>query len=64
MNLIEQMEHDKALSLEHARIRALSKQDELQRRVASRSDEGYLELILMERLGLVPEGQIKVHFIP
>ena len=42
---------------------ALSQQEELKREIASQGDESWIELVLMKKLGLVPEGQIKVHFI-
>lgn len=44
--------------------RALAKQEDLKRQIASQEDESFIELTLMRRLGLVPEGQTKVHFIP
>lgn len=37
-------------------------QEELQRELHSLNDPSSLELILMDKLGLVPEGQIKVIF--
>jgi len=43
--------------------RALAKQEDLKLQIASQEDEGFIELTLMRRLGLVPEGQTKVHFI-
>jgi len=43
--------------------RALAKKADLKLQIASQEDEGFVELILMRRLGLVPEGQTKVHFI-
>lgn len=43
---------------------SLVRQEELQQQIASQNDKAFIELILMRRLGLVPEGQIKVHFIP
>ncbi len=43
--------------------RALEKQEDLKLQIASQGDDGFIELVLMRRLGLVPEGQKKVHFI-
>lgn len=41
---------------------ALSVREELKREIASQDDESWIELMLMQKLGLVPEGQTKVHF--
>ncbi len=41
---------------------ALQKQEELASRIASQDDPGWIELILMRDLGVVPEGFLKVHF--
>lgn len=38
-------------------------QEDLLLQLNSREDEAFIELTLMRRLGLVPEGQRKVHFI-
>src|SRR4051794_9770863 len=38
-------------------------QDELKIQIASQGDESWIELVLMQKLGLVPEGQTKVHFV-
>lgn len=43
--------------------RELAQQEELKREILSQNDETWIELTLMKRLGLVPEGQTKVHFI-
>jgi hypothetical protein len=42
---------------------ALALQQELKREIVSQNDENWIELVLMQKLGLVPEGQTKVHFI-
>lgn len=36
--------------------------EELLRQIHSQSDPEWMELVLMKRLGLVPEGQTKVYF--
>jgi hypothetical protein len=36
--------------------------EELLRQIRSQSDPEWIELVLMKRLGLVPEGQTKVYF--
>ena len=38
-------------------------QEELRREIASQGDDSWIELVLMQKLGLVPEGQTKVHFL-
>jgi hypothetical protein len=42
---------------------ALEIQEELKREIASQNDQSWIELILMQKLGLVAEGQTKVHFV-
>ena len=37
-------------------------QEELKLCLCSKSDPAWIELVLMKNLGVVPEGQIKVHF--
>ncbi|MCI5052869.1 MAG: hypothetical protein MRY21_07035 [Simkaniaceae bacterium] len=41
---------------------ALRDQDELRLRIESQSDPCFIEMMLMRTLGVVPEGQVKVHF--
>jgi hypothetical protein len=53
----------KLTHLQHEKTEALYVQNELQREIASQDDESWIELVLMQKLGLVPEGQIKVHFV-
>ena len=38
-------------------------QEELRREIASQGDDSWIELVLMQKLGLVPEGQTKAHFL-
>ncbi len=40
----------------------LEQKEELMARIASQSDPAWIELVLMQKLGVVPDGQIKVHF--
>lgn len=42
---------------------ALALQEELKGQIASQGDEDWIEMTLMRCMGLVPEGQKKVHFI-
>ena len=53
---------EKLQQLIFAKREALSFQEELKREIASQHDESWIELILMQKLGLVPEGQTKVYF--
>ncbi|MCC5832991.1 MAG: hypothetical protein JJU12_08130 [Chlamydiales bacterium] len=59
----EEKLRDKFRSLEIEKERELAKQEDLKLQIASQEDESFIELTLMRRLGLVPEGQTKVHFI-
>lgn len=43
---------------------ALEKQEDLLLQINSQSDPGWVELLLMKGLGVVPEGQTKVYFSP
>ena len=51
---LQEMEKEKSLSL--------LQQEELRLQIASQSDPGWIEMVLMRDLGLVPEGWLKVHF--
>jgi hypothetical protein len=42
----------------------LLQREELLLNIQSQSDSTWVELILMKRLGLVPEGKTKVYFDP
>lgn len=46
-----------------AKEEALAIQEELKREIESQNDQSWIELVLMQKLGLVPEGQKKVHFV-
>lgn len=46
-----------------AQQEASALKEELRQRIASQEDDCWLELVLMQKLGLVPEGETKVHFI-
>ena len=48
--------------LKHEEIAALEIQEDLTLQVGSQSDHAWIEMALMEGLGLVPEDQIKVYF--
>ncbi len=43
---------------------AMEKQEELKLQIASQTDPAWIEMTLMKGLGLVPEGQKKVLFVP
>lgn len=42
---------------------ALKTQKDLHLRIKSQDDPQWLQMVLMRKLGVVPEGQTKVHFI-
>ncbi len=50
--------------LQTQRIDALFERNRLEREIASRGNSAYIELLLMQEIGLVPQGQIKVLFEP
>lgn len=50
------------VQLESTKAMALLKRKELRLRLNSQSDLRWIELVLMQGLGLVPEGQTKVYF--
>lgn len=53
----------KLYELKTQKEEALRLQEELKLQIASQEDDNFIELVLMRRLGLVPEGQTKVHFV-
>ena len=58
-NTLRQRLHERTLSKQVA----IATQEELKLEIASQPDESWIELTLMQKLGLVPEGQTKVYFI-
>jgi hypothetical protein len=50
--------------LETQQAQALGHRDQLLSRLGDQEDSSKIELALMERLGLVPEGWTKVYFAP
>ncbi|MFN0065474.1 MAG: hypothetical protein ACKVOH_04475 [Chlamydiales bacterium] len=40
-----------------------TKLEELELKLASREDKAWIEMVLLRKLGLVPEGQTKIHFL-
>jgi len=48
--------------LECIKVAALETKADLHLQLESRSDTDWMELLLKKRLGVVPEGQIKVYF--
>jgi hypothetical protein len=59
----EEKLRNKLSQLQKEKEGALSLQVELKREIACQDDENWIELVLMQKLGLVPEGQTKVLFI-
>ena len=50
--------------MEKEKLIACQSKEDLQTRLCSQNDPAWIELVLMRDLGVVPEGWIKVHFIP
>lgn len=48
--------------LEHQRELATQKREDLTLQIESQSDPAWIEMLLMKKLGVVPEGQVKVYF--
>ena len=58
-----QQRMEQQIESQEERLTDLQQQyEDLERRLASQSDPAWLEMVLMERLGVVPEGQTKVYF--
>ena len=55
--------HDHWVALAHEKDEALARHEDLCLQIHSQSDPAWVELILMKKLGLVPEGQTKVFFM-
>lgn len=53
---------EKVQVLDKARSKAQAEKEELLLRMQSQDDPEWMELVLKEKLGVVPEGQIKVVF--
>lgn len=49
-------------ALEYEKVLAVEEQEMLLLRISSQSDPCWIEMMLMRALGVVPEGQVKVHF--
>lgn len=48
--------------MEKEKVMAIQEQEDLKLQIASQNDPGWIEMVLMRDLGLVPEGWLKVHF--
>src|ERR1700733_1065606 len=48
--------------LQYKKIKAIENHDDLLMAINSQTDPDWIELILMKKLGLVPEGQTKIFF--
>lgn len=49
-------------NLEQAKISALEEREDLLLKLDSFSDSEWIQLTLMQKLGVVPEGKVKIHF--
>lgn len=48
--------------LEHVKKNAIEEREDLVLQLNSREDDAWIEMVLKKRLGVVPEGQMKVYF--
>lgn len=53
---------EKSQNLHEEIAEKLREQDDLKLQIASLSDPGWTELVLMKNLGLIPEGYTKIYF--
>lgn len=53
---------DKIRELESLKQFARAEREDLALQIHSQSDSDWIEMVLKKRLGLVPEGQMKVYF--
>lgn len=53
---------DKIKELESLKQNVLEEQDDLVLQINSQNDSAWVEMILKKKLGVVPEGQMKVYF--
>jgi len=61
-NLEQRKLYDKLLKVQNETAKAIEDQEDLKLELQSHNDPAWIELVLMRKLGLVPEGQIKVYF--
>jgi hypothetical protein len=50
--------------LEKLKRSCLEEREDLVLQISSQNDENWIEMVLKKRLGVVPEGQMKVYFKP
>lgn len=48
--------------MELQKKQALERKEDLQIQIVSQSDPAWVEMVLIDQLGVVPEGFLKVHF--
>lgn len=54
--------YEQRLGLEKEKQKLLDQQQELKLQIQSQNDPAWIELTLMRKLGLVPDGQTKIYF--
>ncbi len=54
---------NRLLKLQKKTVIALREKEDLTLRLTSQSDPAWIEMILMKKLGVVPQGYVKVHFL-
>ncbi|HSX12781.1 MAG TPA: hypothetical protein VLF61_04745 [Rhabdochlamydiaceae bacterium] len=52
----------KIKQMELQRLTAMQKREDLRLQIESQTDPAWIEMLLKKKLGVVPEGQIKVYF--
>jgi cell division protein FtsL len=55
---------EQQLNLQQEKQKILIHQKKLQLQVSSQQDAAWIELVLMQELGVVPSGQQKIYFYP
>jgi hypothetical protein len=54
--------NERLSSMVQERVDAIQIREELELRLASQNDPAWIEMVLMQKVGVVPEGFLKVHF--
>lgn len=63
LSIKEQNLSSTVAKLETIKLASQKQQRDLKMKIESQSDPRYIEMVLKQELGLISEGQIKVHFI-
>lgn len=63
LSIKEQDLNSTVYKLETIKLASQKQQRDLKMQIESQNDPRYIEMVLKQELGLISEGQIKVHFI-